>query len=117
MPLVLPLFEAVYYSRIRLVTSTITLIEVLVQPIRRGELKIAQQYRDVLTNAANIQLVPLSQQIAETAAILRAQYQLRTPDTIQLATAKMSGAAAFITNDEQFAKTDFNVLLLDRILY
>ena len=117
LPLVLPLFEAVYYSRIRLVTSTITLIEVLVQPIRRGELKIAQQYRDVLTNAANIQLVPLSQQIAETAAILRAQYQLRTPDAIQLATAKMSGAAAFITNDEQFAKTDFNVLLLDRILY
>ncbi len=115
--LVRPLFEAVQNSEIRLVTSSVTFVEVLVQPIRRGRMDIAQQYRDVLMSTEGIQLVPLSEQIAEYAATLRAQYRLRTPDAIQLAIARMSGAAAFVTNDEQFAKTDFNVLLLNRILY
>ena len=110
------LFEAVQSSEIRLVTSSITLLEVLVQPIRRGRLDLAEQYRDVLTSTEGIQLVPLSEQIAEHAATLRAQYRLRTPDAIQLATAKMSGAAAFITNDEQFAKIDFNVIVLNQLL-
>ncbi len=114
LPLVRPLFEAVQSSEIRLVTSSITLVEVLVQPIRRGRLELAEQYRDVLMNTEGVQLVSLSEQIAEYAAILRAQYRLRTPDAIQLATAKMSGAAAFITNDEQFAKTDFNVIILNQ---
>ena len=112
-----PLFKAVQDSEIRLVTSSITLVEVLVQPIQRGRLDLAEQYRDVLTNTKGIQLVPVSERIAEHAATLRAQHRLRTPDAIQLATAKISGAAAFITNDEQFAKTDFNVTVLNRILY
>jgi len=110
-----PLFEAVQSSGVRLVTSSITLVEVLVQPIRRGRLELAEQYRDVLTNTEGIQLVSLSEQIAEHAATLRAQYALRTPDAIQLATAKVSGVAVFITNDEQFAKTDFNVIILNQL--
>ena len=34
---------------------------------------------------------------------MRAAYQLKTPDAVQLATAKEAGAAAFLTNDAALA--------------
>lgn len=33
------------------ITSSITLLEVLVKPMREGHLKIAEQYKAILTNA------------------------------------------------------------------
>ena len=42
--------------------------------------------------------------IAALAAQLRAQYRLRLPDAIQLATALDMGAAAFVTHDRDFSQ-------------
>lgn len=68
------------------VTSTVTLLEVLVKPLREAQISLAQQYRDILTNAKGIEIIDVSVVIAEQAALLRAKYSLRTPDAIQLAT-------------------------------
>jgi predicted nucleic acid-binding protein len=38
-------------------------------------------------------------EVAERAADLRARYNVRTPDAIQLATALEAGCDAFLTND------------------
>ena len=40
-----------------------------------------------------------SQEIAEEAARLRAFHNIRTPDSIQMATAIFGGASFFLTND------------------
>ena len=82
-----------------LLTTTITLPEVLVKPLREGNVAVAQQYRDVLTSAPNIEILDVSTSIAETAAHLRATYSLKTPDSIQLAAALEAGADYFLTND------------------
>ena len=68
-------------------------------PIREGRLDLAQEYRNVLLQSPNLTPVPLDAGIAEQAAELRAQYKLRTPDAIQLATALRSGAPWFLTSD------------------
>lgn len=103
LPLLLPFFEALDRGDIQVVTSTLTLTEVLVHPYRDGNQTLAEQYFHTLLNARNLRTVPLSPAIAAEAARIRAAYQLKTPDAIQLATAKEGEASAFLTNDARLA--------------
>ena len=83
------------------VTSSITLLEVLVKPLREGKTDIAQHYRDILTKAPGIEVLDVTSSISEIAASLRAQFNSRTPDAIQLATSIEVGADFFLPNDMQ----------------
>lgn len=83
------------------VTSTVTLLEVLVKPLREGQTAVAKQYRDILINAQGIEIIDINSTIAEQAALLRAKYNVRTPDAIQLATSIEAGADYFLTNDNR----------------
>ena len=93
-------FAAVDAGDIQAVTSTVTLLEVSVQPLRRGAVELARRYRDILLNSPGLSCLEVSSDVAEDAARLRATYNLRTPDAIQLATAIRSGASTFLTNDK-----------------
>jgi predicted nucleic acid-binding protein len=99
LPRVLPFFEAAERGEFQVVTSLVTLVEVLVHPLREGRHDLASQYRDILLRSANLTTVPLDESIAQQAAELRAVHKLRTPDAIQLATALRSGASWFLTSD------------------
>lgn len=101
--LVDPFFQALADGELRVVTSTITLVEVLTLPLRRGEAEVASQYRDMLLATESLTVQPVSAAIAEEAARLRAARELRTPDAIQLATARLAGASTFVTNDARLA--------------
>ena len=79
--------------------------------------ELAGQYRRILLNAGQVTAVPVSDFIAEQAAQLRADYGLRTPDAIQLATAIRSGASSFLTNDGKLPKiAQLNLLVLDQMI-
>lgn len=94
-------------------SSVITLTEVLVQPLQRGNAQLAGRYRRFLTRSRNLTLEPLSAIIAESAANLRARYGLRTPDALHLATVISAGCTAFLTNDRRLQRvTEVNVLVL-----
>lgn len=117
-PLVRPFFEALERGEIHAV-SVLTLVEVLVHPIRRRNPELAGQYRQILLSSDHLLVAPVSLDIAEEAARLRAKFNLRAPDAIQLATAVTSGADFFLTNDKQFLKASGEgpeVLVLDRLL-
>lgn len=115
-PLVEPFFETVAQSNIAVVTSTVTLIEVLTQPLRRSNAVLATQYRELLLAAQGIAVHTVSVAIAEEAARLRAAYNLRTPDAIQVATAIVAGASAFLTNDTRLAVvSEIRVIVLDAL--
>jgi predicted nucleic acid-binding protein len=100
-PILIRLFEYNDKGHFSFVTSSVTLLEVLVKPLRDGQTAIAKQYRDVLTTAPGIELFDVTSAIAEQAAQLRAKYNFRTPDAIQLATAIEIGADFFLTNDNR----------------
>ena len=113
LPIVLPLFQAIYSGQVQAVTSTITLVEVLVHPLRQGNTKVSQQYRTILTQAQGINMLAITPDIAETAARLRADFNLRTPDAIQVAAALKAGATTFITNDRGLVRLpDMRMVLL-----
>lgn len=100
-PILSQLFDFNDKAGFSFVTSSITLLEVLVKPLREGQQVIAEQYRDILTTAPGIELFDVTSAIAEGAAHLRAKYNLRTPDAIQLATCIELGADYFLTNDNR----------------
>jgi predicted nucleic acid-binding protein len=92
-------FEAMLRREFRVITSVLTLPEVLVYPLRQGNRTLAQEYRDILYYQEGLTTVEISTDIAETAAQIRAVHNLRTPDAIQMATAISAGASFFLTND------------------
>lgn len=115
--LVRAFFQAVDRGEVAVVTSTITLAEVLVYPLRKGNVELVQRYRDILLYSPGIATLPVSPHIAEKAAQLRASYGFRTPDAIHVATAIFAGAQAFLTNDKRLAKPlGVRVLVLDDLV-
>ena len=111
-----PFFVAMDRGEFRVVTSTVTLLEVLILPFRRGENKLAQQYRDILLGTESLIIISFTQDIAEEAARLRATHNIRTPDAIQLATSLRAGATHFLTNDVRLPSLPgIKVLVLDKL--
>lgn len=109
-------FQAMSRGEFQVVTSTLTLTEVLVHPLRSGNVELAEQYRDIILDQENLVTVPVSVEIAEVAAQLRAVQNLQTPDAIQIATALQGGATFFLTNDARLvAIPDLEVLVLDTL--
>ena len=96
-----PLFEATERGRLELVTSAVTLLEVLVVPLRAGDPVLAARYERLLVNGRGLRLVDVDRAQLRAAAELRARHGLRTPDALQLAAALATGCTAFVTNDRR----------------
>ncbi len=101
----------------RAITSTLTMVEVLVQPYREANEGLQRAYFGLLSQYPNLYWIPPDLQIADAAARLRAAHRLRTPDAIHIATAIRSGASGFISNDAALAPVpDIEVGVLDSML-
>jgi len=99
-----PLWGELDQGRARLATSELTLLEVLVKPLRDGNAALANLFRDVLLNTAGFTSLPITRAVLETAARLRSQHGLRTPDALHAASALAAGCTLFLTNDPKFRK-------------
>jgi predicted nucleic acid-binding protein len=111
-----PFFEAVGRGDITVVTSVVTLLEVLVHPYKDGNIKLAQRYHDLLFRTQGLTTIVLNLRIAEEAARLRAFHNIRTPDSIQIATAISEEASFFLTNDIHLPSLpNLKMLVLDNL--
>lgn len=98
------------------VSATIALTEVLVQPIRSGDLPLISRYEAVLTKSRQFRLEPLTTATARRAANLRAKYNLKTPDSLHIGTALETGCDAFLTNDKALKRvTEIRVIVLEEL--
>ena len=98
------MFEFAERHSLTLITSTITSLEVLVRPYRSQASDVVNLYYGYLVRAPFIRLIDLSPEIADRAAELRAKYNFKTPDAIQLATALAAEAKLFLSQDREFRK-------------
>ncbi len=111
-----PFFEALEHREITVITSIVTLLEVLVNPIKRKDNVLAQKYRSILFDTEGLSTISLTEDIAEEAARLRALHKILTPDSIQMATGIMRGATYFLTNDLKLPSLpELKVLKLDEL--
>jgi predicted nucleic acid-binding protein len=103
LPVLRPLFEAADAGERELVTSAITLLEVLVVPYRAGDVVLAARYEDLLTRSRGLHFVEIDRAVLRAAAQLRGMHGVRTPDAIQIAAALARGCESFLTNDRRLS--------------
>ncbi|MEA3310352.1 MAG: type II toxin-antitoxin system VapC family toxin [Chloroflexota bacterium] len=96
------------------VTSTVTLLELTVRPWQLERPDVARAYEEALVHFPHLTLVDVTPGVAQQAAQLRAQYNLRPADALHAATALTRDATAFVTNDRDFARLSalLNVIIL-----
>ena len=100
-----PVFAAMDRGTIEGVTSSLTLLEVLVVPLRADNLPLAERYEALLTRSRGLRLIDLERPLLRIAAQLRAKLSLKPPDAIQMAAALVAGCSAFLTNDRNIPST------------
>ncbi len=69
------------------VASAVSLTEILVKPIREGNLTLEKQYKLLFSHFPNLTILPIDNVVTEQAAYLRGKYNIKTPDALILATA------------------------------
>ncbi|MGB3266533.1 MAG: PIN domain-containing protein [Microcoleus sp.] len=111
-----PLWLKFQTGEIELVTSELTLLETLVFPLKNANTILVRDYEQLLL-FSEIQLVPITQSVLRTAANLRANTNLKTPDAIHAATAISEGCTLFLTNDNGFRNVpNLSVVILSDVL-
>ena len=101
LPEITPLFTEADQGKRELITSALTLLEVLVVPYRAGNRLLAERYEALLTRSRGIRLVELSHDQLRAAAQLRAATSVKTPDALQLVAAIGGGCTTFLTSDRR----------------
>jgi predicted nucleic acid-binding protein len=108
------LFELNAQGKIAFISSSLTVMEVLVQPIRLQRLELANTYLKILTSSNNFEILDLTINISKKAAELRAKYNFKTPDAIQLASAIESRCDYFLTNDIQLEIDEIKSIFINK---
>jgi predicted nucleic acid-binding protein len=98
---VVNLRKSMLRRRDELVTSTITLGEVLVHPTSKNRPDIASMYEQEITHGAR--LIPFDIDAARIFAAIRCDKSIKAPDAIQLACAAQARCDLFITNDDRLS--------------
>ena len=112
-PLTDQIFQTIQAGTISAVTSSITLSECLVHPYRRGDMALAQKFRNVITAGVNTRYVGVDA-VAERAAEVRAHNNLKLADSFQVAAAIAAGCDALLKNDSTLKRVSgITILVLD----
>ncbi len=110
------IFSSIDKGEYAFISSTITLLEVLVKPVKENRLDIVEKYTELLTTSKGIDVFDITISVAKEAAKIRAKYSLKTPDAIQLATAIIFGADLFLTNDNRLKQvTEIKIVMLSEV--
>ena len=114
-PLTRELLAAVQSGHHDAVTSVITVMELTVRPWQIARPAVAREYEALLVHFPHLTLADVTRKVARRAAQLRARYRLRPADALQVATAMVHRATAFVTNDRQLTRLAemLDVIILD----
>ena len=117
LPLTTAILNGVSSGKWRAVTSTITLMELTVLPLRQKRYRAAQGYEAILANFPNLEIIDIDRDAARKAAQLRAEYNLRPADALQIGAAIVNGATAWVGNDRTHRRVskEITVVLLEEL--
>lgn len=85
-----------------LLTSALSLAEVLVKPIEQRDPELRTRYERAISSSATV--LAFDSQVAPLFANIRGDRSIRAPDAIQLACAAAAGTDRFITNDDRLSR-------------
>lgn len=97
-PIVKDIFNIFLEHKTLLITSVLTLTEIL--SFKSPETLVINLEKEI-TLITNLQLIEVNNEIAKEAAKIRRNYGFSLVDAVQLATAAKNNAEVFITNDKK----------------
>ncbi len=107
------IFDLIESGKLTAVTSTLTLLTILTRAKMLGHQAAADSYKALLTTFPNLELRRSDFSIADLASDLRVRYRIGTPEAIQIATAIVEGAGAYLCDDPTLSKVmELDVVLL-----
>ena len=93
------------------------MLELLVHPYREVDQERVDGFYTLLSTYPHLEWVATTLEVADYAARFRAQYNLKTPHSIQAATALSSKATGLISNDPAFRRiSELETIILDDLL-
>lgn len=92
------LFAAVRRGEAAAQTSAVTLYQLLAEPYRRGEVELAEEAEKLLTGLRELEVLPVTPDLAAQAARVRARLGTGTATSAQIATAVTEGVDLFLTD-------------------
>ena len=101
------------------IISALTITELLTKPYSLKEIGKIRLFEEFIRSLPNTTVKAIDYDIARMAASIRADNNLRTPDSLMLSTAIKAGSQLFITNDTALKKikTDLlQIIILDDYL-
>lgn len=118
LPLTQELLASIEAGQPMAITSTVTIMELTVRPWQVGRPAVAREYEALLAHFPHLALADVTRDVARQAAQLRARFRLRPADALQIATAVVHGATAFVTNDRRLVQLapELDIVLLDDLL-
>jgi predicted nucleic acid-binding protein len=93
------LFTRIEDGEIRAYISVLSILEILVKPKREKNELLENQYKALLSNYPNLDIVSIDMNIIDLAASIRAEHCTKSPDAIILSTAIASESKYLISND------------------
>jgi predicted nucleic acid-binding protein len=91
--------------------SSLSILECLVLPKKQENTRLITEY-ETFFDANNVEVIDVSRDVVYLAVDLRAKYNLRTPDALQLACA-LKQQVKFITGDKDLLKVkEVDVVML-----
>ncbi len=97
--LLAPLFEMIELGQIKANVSVISEAELLVKPYRDNIQDALEVIKFFLDEFPNLKVIPVSREIADQAAKIRADLGIKLPDAIILATALQNQCDLLLGND------------------
>lgn len=96
-------------TSIPIVHSTVTISEVLVRPFRAGEVELVQTLRLSLEFRANTEVVDFDSDQAVATAQVRAETNLKLPDSAVVALARTRNAVGIVGADRKWRTRELGV--------
>lgn len=99
-------------------TSAVTLMEIVVLPLRQGNRDSAHMLESAVREMPNLRVVDIGHAAARRAAELRARFGVPPADALQIGACLQAGATAFVTNDKRLKTiTELEVFVLDDFVH
>jgi len=102
------ILDAVDDKKIEAVLSTITFAEVLTGFYQNKEVSEAEHF--IAQAKQSYQILPVDLEVAERAARLRSERNMKLPDAIIIATAEIANAECLVSKDNTLKKTAIDLL-------
>ena len=86
------------------IVSMVTVMEVLIRPLRQGPGEHYRHVLDFLSRFPNLRAASIDLNVAQEAASLRAAFDFSAPDALVIATGVVNQVGHLVTNDSTWAR-------------